>query len=481
MSAGADGGGLRISLALLVYLAAFISTLALAHPVLTDQDPFWHIAAGNWIIEHRAIPHRDVFSNSMPGAPWVAHEWLAEVAIALVYDHLGWAGLVVMTGIVFAAALALLTRFLLRFLTPLYVIPLVLGAWGLCLAHLHARPHVFGLPLLVMWFAILDRKRLEERVPSMLLAAIIVLWANLHGGYMLGLALAALLAAEALLDAPDRPRFMTALGGWGGFLLVALLAALITPNGIHGLLLPFTVMQSSFAGAMIGEWKSPDFQTLQPLELWLLLGLLAILSFGLRLPIARIVILFVLLHMALAHQRFAEVLGLIAPLLIAPALAMQLRTAGDPRLRGFASALAKPASAGGVAVAALVVAVIGAAFVRLGIDNQNHRFAPTAAVAFVKQQQVAGAVFNDYEFGGYLIFNGIAPFVDGRADIYGDGFLRRYTDVAALPDILDQYRIVWTLLDPHDPRVALLDHLPGWQRIYGDDLAVIHARAAANP
>ncbi len=246
-------------------------------------------------------------------------------------------------------------------------------------------------------------------------------------------------------------------------------------------MLPFTIMQSSFAGAMIGEWKSPDFQTLQPLELWMLLGLLEILSFGLRLPIARIVILFVLLHMALAHQRFAEVLGLIAPLLIAPALARQLGSAGGPRLRGFASALAKPARPAGVALAALVVIVVGTAFVRLRIDNQNHRFAPTAAVAFVERQQVAGAVFNDYEFGGYLIFNGIAPFVDGRADVYGDGFLRRYADVAALPDILDQYRITWTLLDPHDPRVALLDHLPGWQRIYGDDIAVVHRRTAATP
>ncbi|HWF95911.1 MAG TPA: hypothetical protein VG291_13215 [Xanthobacteraceae bacterium] len=481
MSAGADRGGVRISLALLVYLAAFISTLALAHPVLTDQDPFWHIAAGNWIIEHRAIPDRDVFSNSMPGAPWIAHEWLAEVAIALVYDYLGWAGLVVMTGMIFSAALALLTRFLLRFLAPIHVVPLVLGAWGLCLAHLHARPHVFGLPLLVMWFAVLDRQRLEERVPSMLLAAIIALWANLHGGYMLGLALGALLAGEALLDAPDRPRFMTLLGGWGGFLLVAILAAFLTPNGIRGLTLPFTVMQSSFAGAMIGEWKSPDFQTLQPLELWMLLGLLGIMSFGLRLPIARIVILFVVLHMALAHQRFAEVLGLIAPLLIAPELAMQLGTAGDARLRGFASALVKPASPIGVALAALAVAVIGAAFMRLGIDNQDHRFAPTAAVAFVKQQQVAGAVFNDYEFGGYLIFSGIAPFVDGRADIYGDDFLRRYANVAALPDLLDQYRIGWTLLERHDPRATLIDHLPGWQRIYGDDIAVVHRRTAAIP
>jgi hypothetical protein len=213
----------------------------------------------------------------------------------------------------------------------------------------------------------------------------------------------------------------------------------------------------------------------------MLLALLAILSFGLRLPVTRIVILFVLLHLALAHARFAEVLGLIAPLLLAPSIAPQLRAAGDARLQAFGSALARPASPGGVAFAVVVVAVLGAAFLRLPVDNQNHRFAPSAAVAFVKQQHVAGPVFNDYEFGGYLIFSGIAPFVDGRADMYGDDFLRRQADVAALPDILDQYRIAWTLLERHDPRAALLDRLPGWLRIYGDDIAVVHRREPATP
>jgi hypothetical protein len=298
---------------------------------------------------------------------------------------------------------------------------------------------------------------------------------------MIGLALAALLAGEALFDASNWRQSLTVIGGWGGFVAVALLAALITPNGIQGLTRPLAFLQSNFAVSMISEWRSPDFQTPQPLEIWMLLGLLGLLSFGLRLPITRIVILFVLLHLALAHQRFAEVLGLIAPLLLAPALAMQLRTVGDSRLHAFGRALAKPASPGGVALAVLIVAVIGAALVRSGVVNESHRFAPTAAVAFVKQQHVAGPVFNDYEFGGYLIFSGIAPFVDGRADMYGDDFLRRYADVAAMPDILDQYHVAWTLLERHDPRAALLDRLPGWQRIYDDDIAVVHRRDAAIP
>src|ERR1700719_4156412 len=122
----------------------------------------------------------------------------------------------------------------------------------------------------------------------------------------------------------------------------------------------------------------------------MLLGLLGILSFGLRLPITRIVILFVLLHMALVHRRFAEVLGLVAPLVVAPAMAVQLREFGDSLRRAFGNTLATPASVGGVALTVLIVAVLGAAFVRFGIDNENHRFAPTAAVAFVKQHQVAG-------------------------------------------------------------------------------------------
>jgi hypothetical protein len=456
----------------LVYLAAFISTLALARPLLTDQDAFWHIAAGNWIMAHRAIPHSDVFSSSMPGAPWVAHEWLAEVIIALIYDYLGWAGLVVMTGLIFAAALALLTRFLLRFLAPIYALALVLGAWGLCLAHLHPRPHVFGLPLLVIWFAALDRARLEGRTPSLLLASIIVPWANLHASYMIGLALAALIAAEAAFEAPNWRQAVQAMRGWGGFLLVAGLAALVTPNGVQGATLPLGFLHSTFALSMIPEWRSVDFQTLQPLEIWLLLALLGIESFGLRLAITRFVILIALLHMALAHQRFAETLGLLAPLVVAPDLAKQLAAAGPQG----GPAPPAPARLGGIAPSLLIVAALSAAFLARGIDNQNHRFAPTAAVAFVEQQQVTGPVFNDYEFGGYLIFSGIAPFVDGRADMYGDAFLRRYADVAALPAILDEYRIAWTLLDPHDPRTALLDHLPGWQRIHSDDIAVVHRR-----
>jgi hypothetical protein len=176
--------------------------------------------------------------------------------------------------------------------------------------------------------------------------------------------------------------------------------------------------------------------------------------------------------MALVHRRFAEVLGLVAPLLVAPAIAPRFKSEIERLVAGQNRSVVKWSAA--ACVGALILATSVAAIGR-GATNESTRFAPTQAVKFAKERQIDGRVLNDYEFGGYLIFSGIEPFVDGRADLYGDAFLKRSNDVAQLPDILREYRIAWTLLDVNDPRAALLDHLANWRRIYTDDIAVIHA------
>ena len=92
----------------------------------------------------------------------------------------------------------------------------------------------------------------------------------------------------------------------------------------------------------------------------------------------------------------------------------------------------------------------------------------------------SGPILNDYNFGGYLDFVGIPPFIDGRAELYGEAFMLRHARALTLqnlPDflrLLDEYRIGATLLAPSTPAVALLDRLPDWQRIYADDVAVVH-------
>lgn len=474
-------GHSSLLLPVFVALVVYATVLAKGEGVLNDPDVYSHIAVGRWIVAHWAVPHQDPFSHSMPGAPWVDHEWLSDVAMGWLYDHFGWIGLVVATGLSFALAMALLLRALLRYLDPAWALVGVVTAWGMCFPHLLARPHVFALPLLAAWVAALVAARCENRSPPLLLILIIVLWANLHGSYMFGLVLAVLFAGEAMFDAPDWTAALRALRDWGAFGALALSAALVTPNGISGFLLPLHLAGMNFTMSWVNEWQSPNFQEPQPIEAWLLLATLAALFLGLRLPITRIAMLLVLIHMALAHRRHGEILGIAAPLLVAPAFNPQL-----PHPDRIFSCVrsAPPVIPQSAMTLALVLASCSAIFATLisvPIAHDSNRFAPKAALAEVAANQVEGPVFNDYNFGGYLIFVGIAPFVDGRADMYGDDFLRRFTDNRELAHVLAQYAITWTLLRPQDPHVIVLDHLRGWHRLYTDDNAVVHVRERPAP
>jgi hypothetical protein len=477
-----------LSLPLLVALAVYGPLLFAARAVLSDPDTYWHIAAGRWIIVHGEVPRHDVFSFSMPGAPWTPPEWLAEIVIAWLYDHVGWAALVIATALSLALALALLLRALLASLAPVHALIATVLAAMLGLPHLLARPHMLTLPILVGWAAVLFAARSADRAPSLWLVPLMTLWANLHSSYVVGLGLAAFLAGEAVLLAANRPARLRALRGWGLFAALALAAALVTPFGIDGLVLPVKLTTMSTLG-LIKEWQSPNFQQFQPLELWLVAVIFAALSLGWRLPPTRVLMLLLLLHMALRHARYGELLGFVAPLLAAPALAPQLaaRFAGRPvsSLDRAMAELAKPARRRGLAIAGAVLLAVSAVALRGGVARGASAINPAAALAAVAERHVEGPVFNDYTFGGYLIFAGIKPFIDGRY-FYGDAFIRRYFDAVfvlsdELPRLLEEYRVGWTLLTAQSPGVVLLDHLPGWRRFYADDIAVVHVRENPPP
>jgi hypothetical protein len=193
--------------------------------------------------------------------------------------------------------------------------------------------------------------------------------------------------------------------------------------------------------------------------------------------------------MALQHRRHAELVGLVAPLLLAPALATQLRAlparrSAGPVDRGLEE-LARPASLRGFALAGMVLAALSAGLLH-GAATRTDVAMPTAALAAVEAAHVTGPILNDYGFGGYLAFAGVPPFIDGRAELYGDEFIKRYVQAMLLesdelPKLLDQNGIAWTLIAPERPAVLLLDHLPGWRRLYADDVAVVHVRTDPTP
>src|SRR5207249_350687 len=93
----------------------------------------------------------------------------------------------------------------------------------------------------------------------------------------------------------------------------------------------------------------------------------------------------------------------------------------------------------------------------------------------------SGHVLNSYGFGGYLIFKGLRPYIDGRSDMYGDAFFGRYLrvragDQSAFETAVRTDGVDWTLLTPDDAKAMQMDRKPGWRPIYRDRFAVVHAR-----
>jgi hypothetical protein len=469
---------LRVSLPLCVGAAVYALLLVLGARLLNDPDVYWHIAVGRWIVEHRAFPHLDVFSATMTGAPWIAKEWLSQLLYAGAHALAGWPGVVVPAAATIAAAFALLAHFLLQKLAPLPALTLVGAAFVLSAPHLLARPHALALPLMVAWVGVLVNAVERGRPPPLALLPVMTLWANLHGSFTLGLALVAPLALEAWWTAAEARR--RTARQWILFGALALLAACITPYGPEPIAVAWHVLSIREALAIIGEWHPQDFGRLGGFELCLLLGLGFALYRGIVLPPLRIAVLLGLLHLALSQSRHADVFGMLVPLFLAQPLARHIGSAGED---------AKDASrqSSGLAPAVLAACLFALTWMLAGTSGWAPRaqISPVGAVAAIKARN-AGPVLNDHDFGGYLIYAGVKPFIDGRTDqLFGEGFLVRHDRAVTLQNVgdfvhlLDEYGVAATLLSPQTPAVGLLDRMDGWQRLYSDDVAVVHVRRAA--
>jgi hypothetical protein len=476
----------QFSWPLLIGLFAYLYALNRASDLFLDGDTYWHIATGRWILNNGTVPKVDPFSHTMPGAPWTAHEWLSDVIMAGAHQIGGWNLVAVITAFAFAATIALLSRALLKWLEPIYALLFAALAVSMTAGHLLARPHLLAMPLMMVWTVELVRASDSKSPPRLWLLPIMTLWANLHGGFTLGIALGCAFAVEALLTATQEKRVAIARS-WGIFLFLTLASALVTPHGVQGIRYTWELLfEHPYALERVGEWHSPDFHVFQPLELWLLGGLALVMHQGLRLPAVRLALLLGLLHLALKHQRNVELVGLLAPLFLASPFAAQWHQAqrGRQQFQGadrLFSHLAQPAGRGAMLLGFLVVlgASVWLASARPLVLPEG--VVPARAVSAVQQAGIKGRVLNSYSSGGYLIYTGIPVFIDGRGEMYGDSFMKEYVEAlqlstpGGLENLLRKYEITWTLLEPGSPAIALLDHL-GWRRLYGDDTAVVHVR-----
>lgn len=478
----------------LVLLVVVLAVASMAVRPSFDGDTWWHLRAGQWILDQRQVPTTDPFSHTMAGRPWVYPGWLAEVTMLGFYRLGGLAGLTGFTAVFVVIALAFLWRLLEG--------PLLLRSAVLLLAaaasavHWAARPHIITLALASFSMWVLDRSLRGNRPRLLwLLPPAMALWANTHGGFAVGLILLLMAAGSEAFDLlvhRSRER-STWRSIWGarrarlthlGLVLAASVAALaVNPHGPVILLYPFRTVAIPVLQAHILEWQPPDFR--QP-QLLPLLALLLVFAATLVVRRRRISIFEAVSAggwavLALVAVRNASIFALAAAPVVCRQVADALRPMLEREPMGAPSTPVRRrlhALAGG----ALIVATLGWASYQLGPEStQAHlrRLAPAGAVEFLREANASGNLFNDYNWGGYILWS-LYPdhptFVDGRTDVFSEqvfeDYLTFWSGAAGWPDVADRYSIGVVLLPPEAPVVRALE-LSGWAARYRDDRAVL--------
>jgi hypothetical protein len=449
-------------IALLIAVLLIPAVLGSSTTIFNDGDVSWHIATGQWIIHHRAIPSVDPFSFTWAGKPWVPIEWLSELFYASAYELAGYGGV---AALVTAALMALhavvflsASRWVRAALLPVVAMDFVL------IPMLLARPHVLSWPLLALWTWLMLRAREQDRAPPLIAALLMALWANLHGSFVFGLAIAAAFGLEALTASADRPR---ALRQWLLFGMLCGAAVFINGNGVEGVFHPLRFTQLEML-PLIDEWK-PSSLHKTPFSFAVLAGTLALIAWKRpRLPWVRWLLLAALLGLALLQVRHQAMLAIVAAMVLPQGFARTRRPEGiiDPQLGGIV-----------VAGAALLLAARGLMPLSPGDNEAN----PWKLIAAVPPQLRSQPVLNGYSMGGPLILAGIRPYIDGRGDMYGDALVVGFSrigqgDERALAEAVQRWNIRWAILPNDSKRVIVLLDRAGWRRIAKDHVGVIYVR-----
>ena len=453
--------------ALAVYAVALVSPA-----IFNDSDTFWHIRAGEWMLTHHAIVTRDPFSLTFAGRPWAAQEWLAEIALASAFLLFGWSGVAVMTGLAMGTAILLLTLYVGRRADPVATILIVVVAASCVMPDYLARPHILALPFMTAWIIGLVRASDARRAPPWQFLPLMTIWANLHGGFIFGLALIPPFAFEAILASRNSGTAPRIAKQWVLFGLASLLAVLLNPRGMYGLLFPFALMQVHSLSS-IGEWQSLDLRQFSPVEFAMLATVFYVVWKGIKVSPVRVFLILALFHLSLLHARYGMLLGATAAIVLAEPIG---RSRKPEREAWILQAFHAPV------FFTLAVAVAVSAAFRVAYPEQHNEgpMSPEKALAAVPASLWSRPMFNNYSFGGFLIFQGVRPFVDSRADFYGDEFLLDYAramngDEGTIDRLFKKYGVAWTMLEPADPLVSVLEQHHGWRRLYADRFAIVQA------
>jgi hypothetical protein len=510
-----------------VALLAVLVFTTLSVRLLGDAGIGWHIRTGQLILATRAIPRVDPFSSTMAGQPWFAWEWLYDLLVGSLDTAAGLNAIVLFTAVIIAATFTWSFRLLLRRNTNfLLALILVLLAASASMIHFLARPHVMSWLFTVTWFWILDSSEEGCSDPAAdssaslslwLLPLLMVVWVNLHGGFLVGFVLLAIYWISAVwqsfgvkadrfadvlqsIRAGKRAQTLALIG------FLSALATFVNPYGWKLHLHIYGYLSNRFLMNHIDEFQSPNFHGIAQ-KCFAGLLLLTLVALALKkketgaVRASQFLVLLFAVYSGLYASRNIPVSSLLLILITGPWLSDAIerlveKIGGklarpkpflhrmqtiDNGLRGHLWPIAA------VALACWTAAHAG----KLGATQlmdahfDAKRF-PVEAVNYLENHNVPGPVLSPDSWGGYLIYR-LYPrtkvVLDDRHDLYGEEFLKSYLKMVHIEpgwdDFLKQHP-AGSILVPKDTALAnILLETPNWQPIYGDTVAILFIPAWA--
>ncbi len=512
----------------IIFIFLFWSLLAgpLSNRPLADPDIGWHIRTGELILATHSLPRADPFSSTMQGQPWFAWEWLYDILLGILHRAGGLNGVVWLCALLVAAIFALLLSQLLQRGTGLpLAIVLMLLAEAASTIHLYARPHIVSWLFSLLWFVALEHwERSEQgRRPRWMLwffPASMLLWVNLHGGWLFGIALLGIYALAAFVesvraqknDAFAAIRTAHRAHAMGVAWMASAAATLVNPFGwrLHAHI--YRYLSDRYLMDRIDEFKSPDFHgwAERCFAVILMLVLIAFAGHRKKLRLSHLLVVLLAVYAGFYSSRNLPVSSILLVLIVGPMLWENFASLVDKpgawqwvrRCTVRISSFSERMSTQEMQLRGHLWPVVSAAFALaiclqggwLGSRQLIHaefdpEKVPVAAVTFLQKefeekQPSTEPVFSTDAWGGYLIYRMYPErkvVVDDRHDLYGSGWIRQYLILTqAEPgwkDVLEQWQIRTALLPTDSTLANLLRELPrDWRVVYEDKVAAVFER-----
>jgi len=466
----------RIAQTVLLAVLLAVPTLMCLHTaVVGDADIWWHLRTGEWILAHHAVPRVDPYSAQLAGTRWLPYSWLYELLVVKLFLRLGLVGLVVYSSTMILAITTALYH-MLRRLQSDFSLTVVLTFVGLLgIGHLYTpRPWMFTILLFILEMDVLMQVRRTGRVRELLwLPVIFALWPNVHIEFIYGLLVLGLAFAESVVarwrcaaEARVGPAWM------GAALAASSLATLANPFGwrIYGVIYDLTTQSAPFS--LVSELQAIPFRGIVDFSILVFaLTSAAALAWQRRFQLFETGVLVLAAILSFRAERDEWSMAVVGAMILASNLRLNRKPA--QHLPWFATALA-------VLVAALVVPI---GLRAMHIDNPRLQTKltinlPAQAVETIRARGYTGPLYNDFSWGGYLIWTLRMPVsIDGRTNLYGDERLNR--SVATWNGHSDwgddaQLKSARLVIGPvQSPLTQILRLEPRFQLVYEDKLAAV--------